>query len=230
MDPALLALPLLALADSTSIGTLVIPILMLLAPGPTPVLRLVTYLAIVAGLYFVIGIALLGAADAVAAVVASLDGAVGIVIEGAVGAALVAYAVRSQRRAGSPRPSRLREWRERTLDPRGPMAPLVTLAVIAVAVEAASMLPYIGGVALIARADLMWPASAALVLGYCLLMIVPAVVLMLVRSAAAERVQPWLMKIEVWSMKSTGSKLIPWAAGLAGLVLVVDAVLRALGA
>ncbi len=230
MDISLLALPLLALADSTSVGTFVIPALALLAPGPTPVRRLGAYLAIVAGLYFLIGVALLAMADAAAAAVSSVNGSlVGVAVEGGLGAALVAYALWPRRRTRSSGQGRISAWRTRALDPSASFRPLATLAVLAVAVEAVSMLPYIGAVALIAGSDMAWPLSGALLLAYCMLMILPAVVLMLIRSAAREWIQPWLTRIDAWSRRSSGSKAILWATGLVGGLLVADAIARGLG-
>jgi hypothetical protein len=230
VDAALLTLPVLALADSTSVGTFVIPVLALLAPGPTPFRRLGAYLGVVAGLYFLIGLALLGMSDAAAAVVKSADDSVvGIVVEGVLGALLLGYAVWPKRKARRSGPSGISRWRQRALDPGAPMTPLLVLAVVAVGIEAVSMLPYIGAIALVARADLAWPASASILFVYCLIMILPAIALMLLRSAAAGRIQPVLERIERWSQGSAGSQVIVWAAGLVGVVLIADALLRAYG-
>ncbi len=45
----------LALLDSTSIGTLVVPVWMLLMPGRPQVRRLLTYLVVITTFYFVVG-------------------------------------------------------------------------------------------------------------------------------------------------------------------------------
>ena len=104
MDASLLALPLLALADSTSIGTLVIPVLLLLAPGRPSLRRMVAYLGVVAGLYFVIGLALLGVVDAAAAALQSPQAhGVGVVLEALVGVCLIAFAVMVAMAARRPR-------------------------------------------------------------------------------------------------------------------------------
>jgi hypothetical protein len=47
---------LLALIDSLSIGTLLIPIFFLLTPGRAPAGKLLAYLATIAGFYFVVGL------------------------------------------------------------------------------------------------------------------------------------------------------------------------------
>src|SRR5699024_11553258 len=66
MDPALAAsLAVLALVDSTSFGTLLIPIWFLLAPGRVRVGRVLVFLGTVAGFYFLVGIALVAGLRAI---------------------------------------------------------------------------------------------------------------------------------------------------------------------
>lgn len=228
MDASLLALPLLALADSTSIGTLVIPVLLLLAPGRPSLRRMVAYLGVVAGLYFVIGLALLGVVDAAAAALQSPQAhGVGVVLEALVGVCLIAFAVWRSRHPKKPTSSRTGSWRERALEPHAPLRPLFMLAVSAVAIEAASMLPYLGAIALISRADLPVGGSALLVAGYCVIMVLPALILTALRRAGSAKLDPLLERISAWSNKSAGSPVILWAAGLVGLALIIDAAIRA---
>ncbi|MEU5675395.1 hypothetical protein ABZ749_34945, partial [Micromonospora sp. NPDC047753] len=54
----LLSLAGLALIDSTSIGTLFIPVWLLLAPGPVNVRRILGYLATIAVFYLAVGLLL----------------------------------------------------------------------------------------------------------------------------------------------------------------------------
>lgn len=89
------------------------------------------------------------------------------------------------------------------------------------------MLPFIGAIAVVTRAELPLPASAAILAGYCLIMVWPALLLVLLRSFAAERMEPLLQRIATWSESTSGSPVIPWAAGVVGVALVVDAAVRA---
>lgn len=228
VDASLLALPLLALADSTSIGTLVIPVLLLLAPGRPSLGRMLAYLAIVAGLYFAIGVALLGVTDAAAAALQSPHAfTTGLILEALLGLALIIFAVRRSRRPKQSASSKVSSWRKRALEPGAPLRPLFTLAVSAVAIEAASMLPYIGAIVLISRADFSVAESALVVAGYCILMILPALILTVLRRAGSARLDPVLERITRWSSKSAGSPVILWSAGLVGAALIIDAVVRA---
>lgn len=228
VDASLLALPLLALADSTSIGTLVIPVLLLLAPGRPSLRRMLGYLGVVAGLYFAIGLVLLWVADAAATALQSPQAQwIGVILEALVGVLLIVFAIWRSRRPKQPTSNRVRSWRERALEPSAPLRPLFTLAVSAVAIEAASMLPYIGAIALISRADLPIAGSALLVASYCILMVLPALILTVLRRASSVKLDPVLERISAWSNKSAGSPAILWAAGLVGVALIIDAVLRA---
>nr|BFF20805.1 hypothetical protein GCM10025730_43260 [Promicromonospora thailandica] len=63
--PALVgALVVLALVDSTSFGTLLIPVWLLMAPGRVRVGRMLLYLGSIAGFYALVGLAILLGADA----------------------------------------------------------------------------------------------------------------------------------------------------------------------
>ncbi len=62
----------LALLDSTSIGTLVVPVWMLLMPGRPQVRRLLTYLVVITTFYFVVGVVVWTTARAGTPVVAPL--------------------------------------------------------------------------------------------------------------------------------------------------------------
>ena len=194
------------------------------------------YLAVVAGLYFAIGLALLEVADAATAALRSPQAHMaGVILEALVGVLLIAFAVWRSRRPKRPTSDKVHSWRERALEPNAPLRPLFTLAVSAVAIEAASMLPYIGAIALISRAELPIAGSTLLVTGYCILMVLPALVLMVLpalvltvlRRAGSAKLDHVLERISQWSSKSAGSPAILWAAGLVGVALIIDAAVRA---
>jgi Sap, sulfolipid-1-addressing protein len=151
----------------------------------------------------------------------------GVIIEGLVGALLIAFAIWRSRSPKTSTGPRIGAWQARALDPEEPLRPLLLLAVTAVAIEAVSMLPYIGAIALVSRAELPLPAATAAIAAYCLLMVLPAVVLTVLRRAGSARMDPLLTRISAWSSKGTGSPAILWAAGLVGAALVVDTALRA---
>lgn len=213
----------LALVDSTSFGTLMIPIWLMLAPGRVRALRIVVFLATVAGFYFVLGL-LLTAGVAVFAepIRDAFDTAPvqAIVLVVAVAMVVVAFGMDT-----SPRPEagRLLRWRERAIGEDGTAAGLMALAVIAALVEAASMVPYLGAIGLIGTADLAWPTMALVLAGYCLLMVLPALVLLAVRIGAAGAVEPVLRRVNDW-MARNGRENVAWVLGIIGFLLAGNAV------
>ena len=221
MDAALLGLPVLALVDSTSFGTLLIP-LWLMTGQQVLVRQHLLYLGIVGLCYWVLGLALaFGLAAVWADLRALLDTTPALAVQLAVGLALLVAALLPRRfRPG--RPGRLARWRDEQFRDGASTRPLVLLALVAVGVEAATMLPYLAAVALIASADLSSGATALLLLGYCLVMLLPALVLLAVRRLAARRVEPVLQRLERWTARSGGEATL-WAAGVLGVLVAGDA-------
>lgn len=242
---SLIALPVLALVDSTSVGTLLLPAWLLLAPRVRP-RAVVGYLAVVAGAYWLLGLALLLGADAILSILDGADDGNGrptplLVAQLVVGLVLLVWAVlpdrwRRRRRPaatdGSPtdgagseaaRSGWLLRWRDRVAvgEARGG---LLALAAVAVLLEAATMLPYLGAVTLLAAADLPAGVPALTLAGYCLVMIAPALLLVLGRTVATQRVEPLLQRLDRWSRRATGEAFL-WVAGIAGFLLAQDAAL-----
>jgi Sap-like sulfolipid-1-addressing protein len=229
----LLSLATLALVDSTSIGTLVMPLWLMLAPGRVRGGRVLLFLGSVAGAYLLLGVALaLGAAQLLDPVSAALDSTAGRVVQLVVGVVLVVLGVtvepwttagKERRRAAraARRPGRLARWRERVGGDGGGGA-AVGLAVVAVGVEAASMLPYLAAIALLATSGLGTVPTVALLAGYCLVMVLPALVLLALRAALHDRLTPALTRLESRLSRASG-EAVAWVLFLLGLYVVVDA-------
>ncbi|MEV5827901.1 GAP family protein [Spirillospora sp. NPDC052242] len=171
--PLALALAGLGLLDSTSFGTLLIPIWLLLTPGRVRTGRIAAYLLTVAAFYFCVGVLLvLGADAALAGVRAAFAEVPAPVLGGAqlaFGAFLIAwsYQLEARARASEGGPGKLRRWREDAMTGGGRGARgLVSLALAATALEVATMVPYLAAVALIAGAGLSWPVTGAALAGY----------------------------------------------------------------
>lgn len=224
MDATLLALPVLALVDSTSFGTLLIPV-WLMTSRQVRVRQHLLYLGIVAACYWVIGLALaFGLAAVWDDLRALLDTTPALVVELALGLALLVFALLPRRWRPAGRPGRAVRWRDEQLRDGASMRPLVMLALIAVGLEALTMLPYLGAVALLSAAELPGPAVAGFLLGYCLVMVLPALLLLAVRRLAARRVEPLLRRLELAARG--GSQATLWVAAVAGFLLARDAALR----
>lgn len=154
----------LALLDSTSIGTLFIPIWLMLTPGRLKLSRFAVYLGTITVFYFAVGIVIVLGASQLAG---HLDNQVALWIQLVIGVFLFAISFRFD----SKKKPNTGKWRSR-LDANGSAMALAGVAVLAGVVELATMLPYLGAIGMMSAADLR-PAQIGLLLaGYCLVMIV----------------------------------------------------------
>ena len=216
----------LALVDSTSIGTLVIPLVWLLRPGPVAWRSLLTFLATVAAMYTVIGAALLLVGRSLGS---ALDG-VGDVdavrwVQLALGVALFAVAF-SDAVMGRLAGGALR-WRDRLrgdADGDGPGVgrSIVVTAAVAVAVEVPTMLPYLAAIGILAATDLAIGSQVGVLAGYSFVMVLPALVLAGVRAAAGRRVESPLRRLDGWLTRQA-DEMTGWVFGIVGFLLAGDA-------
>jgi len=174
MTPELLGtLVVLALIDSTSFGTLVIPLWLLATPGRVRPGRVLVFLGTVVVFYFVVGLAILwGAGWAFEGLAAAVTSPAGLLALFALGVGLVIWSfaleqrAKRERREGVVLSGRILAWRKRAVGERGGgVGSLVALAVTATTVELASMLPYLGAIGAITASDVAWPTSAVVVAG-----------------------------------------------------------------
>ena len=234
MEPALLlALAGLALVDSTSVGTLVLPLWLMLAPGRVRVGRVLLFLGTVAAAYLLLGVALLlTAGELLDPLRAGLESTAGHVARLAAGVVLLVLGltVEPWTKAGKERrraaraargPGRLARWRDRARGD-GPPGAVMVLAATAVGVEAASMVPYLAAIALLVTSGVGTAPAVAVLAGYCVVMVLPALVLLAVRTALHDRLTPALARIEAWMSRNAG-ETTAWVLFLLGLWLVSDA-------
>ncbi len=261
MTPELLAqLAVLALIDSTSFGTLLIPIWFLLTPGRVRAGRVLVFLGTVAGFYLLLGIALVAGAHAVLGRAGELlENPVVAVLQTALGVTLFLWSFRignapddARSRAevmvrsgseradaagdghpdegepatGPARPGRIWRWRDRAMgsDDAG-VGPLIGLALAAAAVETASMLPYLAAVGLLSTSELAFPGRAGVLAGYCLVMVLPALVLLVLRVVAGRAVEPVLGRVAAW-MERQGTETTAWIVGIVGFLMARDGLVR----
>jgi len=219
----------LALIDSTSFGTLVIPLWLLATPGRLRPGRVLVFLSTVAVFYFAVGLAILWGAgwafDTVAEVVRSPFGSVLLL---GVGIALVVWSYALEKRAKRQRAERVAvsgrivRWRERAVGGTGGgVGALVALALTATTVELGSMLPYLGAIGAITASGIEWPLSALVLAGYCVVMVAPALVLLAARILAAGHVEPTLGRLEAWLTRNAAETL-SWIVGILGVLLIVQ--------
>ena len=215
----LLSLAALALIDSTSFGTLGIPVFLLLTTQRGRGGRLLTYLATLAGFYFLVGVALmLGAGAAMDAFGGALQTRAAYAVELAIGVVLFALSFRFD-----PKRRAKRGLPERTFTPKvgGPRT-MVLLGLTAGAVEVATMLPYLAAVGMMTSAGLRAAQWLPVLAAYVLVMILPALAFMALRAAAGDRLEPRLERLRAWLAKHSGS-MLSWGLGIVGFLLARDA-------
>lgn len=269
--PLPLSLALLALIDGLSVGTLLIPVFLLLHPGRVRAGRILLYLATIAAFYLVVGLLFLwGLVNLVDVASDFLASPAGLIIRLLVGGALLitAFVMPTGEKAATgasrtaavppttapagvspwtgmptgeanplsrttppppvaaaapaPRPGRITRWRERLLDPRTRGTAVMAVAVAAGLVEVATMLPYIVAMTMLADAGIDTPVRVLSIVGYCVLMILPAVVLLILRLVAAPLVQRPLERFAAW-MERTGGENTAWIIGIIGFLIARSA-------
>lgn len=232
MEPGMVvALAGLALIDSTSLGTLLLPIWMMLSPR-LRMSRFLTYLGTVTGFYFALGVVLVVGAGALQQMLVGLDGsATAATLQLVAGAALFALsfrydtkrpAARQARRGGADRAQRLQA---KLVGEEASTAAMIALGLAAAGVEAVSMVPYLAAVGMMTAADLGVGQWLPLLLGYVAVMVLPALVLAAARSIARRRVEPALHRLSAWMSRHSADAL-GWTLGVVGFLLAADAASR----
>ena len=230
----LLALAGLALVDSTSIGTLVLPLLMLVHPRVRAD-RVVIYLATLATFYLVLGAVILLVGDSVASALSSLDSSRALDwAQVVVGVGLLVGSfwpdtpwakAAAQERAASGRPSRAQRWVDTIATGDGRVTTVAGVALVAGLIEAASMLPYLGALVLIGASGVPFVGQVGILAAYNLVMVVPALVLLGARLALRSRADALLERAAAWVGERVGGA-VWWVVGIAGFFLAADAVNR----
>lgn len=222
----------LALIDSTSTGTLVLPLALLVftsaagsAGARAVALRVVLYLFAIGVFYWLIGLALLSGAQVAVQpltdMFASRTGAVILVILGAV-LVVVSWWIDPKvvrKRGGDPEAS-TRRWVARAERAVGHPLGVLVLAVGAGLVEVATMLPYLAAMGGLVRYDLSLPTNALVLVGYCLIMIAPGLVLAAARFLLGTKIEKPLTRLRDAAVRATPTTMA-WVTGIVGVVILL---------
>lgn len=224
-----LGLIVLALIDSTSMGTLVIPVILLVV-GQGGALRVagrtVLYLAVIGVFYLLLGIALLaGLLPLVASFGHLLSSPPVMLVLAVIGALLLAYSFRIDpkavaKRGGDPEAS-ARKWTDRARRASGRPKVLIGLALLAGVIEAASMIPYLAAMGIIADMGIGLGRGTLVLIGYCAVMIIPALVLCGVRALLGRKADAFLDKAHDWAVKNA-TNAFSWVVGIIGAIILLN--------
>ncbi|MDX3111209.1 GAP family protein [Nonomuraea angiospora] len=213
----LLALAALALVDSTSFGTLGIPVYLLLTSKRSG--GLLIYLATVAVFYFLVGVALMLGLSTVMerfGDVLRSEPAYWVQLVLGVGLFALSFRLDPKRRAKLGKP-------ERRFEPRvgGPRV-MVLLGLTAGVLEVATMVPYLAAIGLMTTAGLTAGQWVPVLGAYVLVMILPPLALMGLRAVAGAWLEPKLERLRAWMSKHAASAL-SWGVAIVGFLLARDA-------
>lgn len=212
----------LALVDSTSFGTLLIPVWLMLAPGRLRAGRVLLFLLAVSASYLLLGLALYAGLGAVAEPLGRLLTTRPVLgLQLLVGVGLVVWSFPLEKRQ-SRRPGRLLQWRSRVVGEGSSVRSLLGVAVLAVGLEVATMLPYLAAIGIITSLNLAWLEGLAVLALYCLVMVAPALLMLGGRVLTASLVEPLLRRIDAWMRKNAQSTLA-WTIGVVGALLALNA-------
>ena len=202
----------LALIDSINPSAIAMTLYLLLS-RPDPGSRVLAYVAGVFSAYLLIGCLLLLGLQAVTVHLrAAWYSDAAYVVEGLLGAGLLAYSfLAPARRPSAPTPAA-----------RG-HAGLFLLGVGISVVEFSTALPYLSVIALVTRAGLGVQQWLPLMLTYNVVMILPLVVLLLAHRVAGVRVR---QRMQQWRerLRSSARGTWLWIVGIVGFLLLADAV------
>jgi cytochrome c biogenesis protein CcdA len=218
----------LALVDSTSVGTLLIPLWMLLDPK-VRVPQFLAYLATVAGFYFVVGVVLTAGAGSLRGLFAGAAAndavnwaqlALGVLLFAASFWFDPKRAARRRSRRGGPDPAQ--RWQARLAAARASYRTTVALGVVAAGIEVMSMLPYLAAVGVLTASGAGVAVWLPVLGAYVLVMVLPALVLLGVRLAVHQRAEPVLRRLSGWMGRHMDG-VVGWVLAIIGFLLARDA-------
>ena len=225
MELALIGtLAVLALIDATSLGTLGVPVFLLTAR--TSVNRILLFLGTITGFYFLVGIAImLGLGALVDAVFTDIVESMGTRGQGiamiATGGGLYLLSEWIERRR--------KNQPERSWVPSDQKArTFVMLALAAGLIEVATMVPYLSEIGILVATDITIGARILILLGYTLLMVVPALLLIGLSLLLGRVMGPVLDRLGGW-IRRNADGMLSFALGAVGIILALNGIGRLVG-
>ena len=217
----------LALVDSLSIGTLVLPLALILVWGRLQPRLYALYLAVVAGAYFGIGVALLLGLSGISRWVEQASAQQWFSwLTLAVGVALAIYGILA------PTPKKPEPGTEAAALPSRVASGTVTtpwgIAAIAggaAVAESATMLPYLGAMTMIGSLETSLGAKMLWTAGYCLVMVLPALAIGILVSMRGQGIIDRIRRATP-RLAYEGRVTLLWIAAIVGIHLIYRSAAR----
>lgn len=208
----------LALLDSMSAGTLVIPLALVMKQRGVQIRPLAVYFGTVCVSYFLLGVAILFGLEQLSD---SLSGVLEsdpvLWLQLVIGAVLLLYGVFTPEPPKSDGTMQVRQPRDLT------NVSMIALALGAVVLEAATMVPYLAALTILGDAPIGQPLRLLILALYCFVMIVPALIAIVLVAVFGERIWSRLGRFVTWIERETKITLL-WIAAIIGIYLIVNAV------
>ena len=213
----------LALVDSTSVGTLVIPLWLLSRSNIHPP-ALLTYLGILNGFYWLVGMVVLIGGEKISQMTSQFNLPLPVIWgQLVVGAGLVLWGLWiDEQPAANGLSPRMQRWQEKTLNAAQSPSLLAGLALIAGLFELATMLPYLAALSRLSQMNLAIGSQATWLIAYVLLMTLPALSLLALRILLQDRIASFLLKLETWLTRQSKA-ILSTAFMVVGALLALPA-------
>lgn len=212
----------LALVDSLSVGTLVIPLTLLLRWGRLHTIPYATYLGTITIAYFALGITLMLGFAGIGPIITEAtqtDWVPWVTL--VLGAALALFGIFAPN-PKKPEPGETNVPTDTTQmqkATRAGLAGMVSLALGAAVIEAATMLPYLAAIGIMQSFEITPLLRLALLAAYCIIMVLPAMLagaaMGLVGDRLTNRLQRWIPRLN-YEAKVT----LLWIAAIVGITMV----------
>jgi len=110
-------------------------------------------------------------------------------------------------------------WQHRIGNALNSRGGLLGLALLAGVLELPTMLPYLAAVGLLTSSGIGWGASAGVLVLYCLVMLLPAALLVFSRWLLGRHLDGPLERLRAWLSKASGEAVL-WIVGIVGFLLL----------
>ncbi|WJZ02728.1 hypothetical protein CFREI_07215 [Corynebacterium freiburgense] len=203
----------LALVDSLSIGTLIIPIALIVLWGKVHISPISIYLGTVLICYFALGLALLFGLQTFNTLGDQSWFHWTVLIIG-IGLTAIGFLSPTPKRNSATASEKVRKTNSKS------MAAMISLALGASVVEAFTMLPYLAAMGIIQSFEISSTSKIGIILLYCIIMILPATLISAIALSSTSKkflsaIESWIPRLE-YEAKIT----LLWVAAIAGIYIV----------